>query len=157
MRGLDARNVILVVVGTLIIVGGFIAAFSPEPPPEVALSRESDRASPTSTTTVRGGPETSSPSPAEKPAVQVDLPIGPAKRFESVPITGTTRGGSKSLLQVQRKEGQRWVSFPVPTVSDPSGDFTTHVELDKPGRYWLRILDPRSGARSEAFPLVIEE
>jgi hypothetical protein len=157
MRVPDAKNVILVVVGTLIIVGAFISAFSPEPPPDVALSRDSDRPATTSTPTVRGGPETSRPSPAEKTAIQVDLPIGPAKRFDSVPITGTTRGGSESLLQVQRKEGERWVSFPVPTVTERSGDFTAHVELDKPGRYLLRILDPRSGARSEPFPLLIKD
>jgi hypothetical protein len=58
-------------------------------------------------------------------------------------------------LQVQRWEGGEWLSFPLPTKTDQSGQFTAFVELGQPGRYRLRVLDPDSGVRSKTFVLVI--
>jgi hypothetical protein len=41
-------------------------------------------------------------------------------------------------------------------MTDQSGSFTTHVELGRSGRYWLRVVNPESGATSEAIPIVIQ-
>jgi hypothetical protein len=57
---------------------------------------------------------------------------------------------------VQRLEGGKWLSFPVPTKTDEAGRFTAHVELGQSGRYQLRVLDPNTGATSKTFVLVIE-
>ena len=79
-----------------------------------------------------------------------------ARPFQPVRIQGTYRGGPDRFLQVQRWEGGKWLSFPVPTKTDQSGQFTAFVELGQPGRYRLRVLDPHSDVRSKTFVLVIE-
>jgi hypothetical protein len=57
---------------------------------------------------------------------------------------------------VQRWEGGKWLSFPLPAKTDQSGRFTAYVELGQPGRYQLRVLDPDSGGTSKTFMLVIK-
>ena len=79
-----------------------------------------------------------------------------ARPFQPARIQGTYRGGPDRFLQVQRWEGGKWLSFPVPTKTDQSGQFTAFVELGQPGRYRLRVLDPHSDVRSKTFVLVIE-
>lgn len=96
------------------------------------------------------------PGSTEKASIQLTEPAGSAKPFQAVPIRGTQPGGQDTLLQVQRSEGNRWVPFPLPTRTDRSGRFATYVELGKPGRYWVRVLDPHSGATSKRFLLVIK-
>jgi hypothetical protein len=78
-----------------------------------------------------------------------------ARPFEAVRIQGTYRGRPKTFLRVQRLERGAWLDFPVPTKTDQSGQFTTYVELERPGRYWLRVVDPGSAVTSKPFVLVI--
>jgi hypothetical protein len=59
-------------------------------------------------------------------------------------------------LWVERSEGAKWVAFPVPTKTDHSGQFTAYVELGRPGRYQLRVIDPDSGVTSKPIVLVIK-
>ena len=79
-----------------------------------------------------------------------------ARPFQTVRIQGTYRGGANTLLRVQRWEAGKWVSSPVPTKTDQSGQFITHVELDQPGSYRLRMFDLDSGVASRTFVLVIK-
>jgi hypothetical protein len=65
-------------------------------------------------------------------------------------------GGADTFVRAQRWEAGKWLDFPVPTKTDQSGKFTAYVELDQPGRYQLRILDPKSGVTSTSFVLVIK-
>ena len=83
-------------------------------------------------------------------------PAAAAKPFQTVQIEGTYRGGAGTSLRVQREEGGQWLTFPLPTKTDKSGQFTTYVELGQPGRYQLRVLDPDSGVASKPFVLVIK-
>ena len=64
-------------------------------------------------------------------------------------------GGPNILLETQRLEAGRWVSNPVPAMTDNSGRFTTYVELAA-GDYWLRMLDPDSGVTSEIFTVTVK-
>jgi hypothetical protein len=89
-------------------------------------------------------------------AFQLENLADSARPFQPVRIQGTYRGGPDRFLQVQRWEGGKWLSFPVPTKTDQSGQFTAFVELGQPGRYRLRVLDPHSDVRSKTFVLVIE-
>lgn len=105
-----------------------------------------------------GSASTADQSPASGPTpstIQVEQPADSAKSFQTVRIRGTYRGGAGILLRVQRWEGGIWLDFPVPTKTDQSGQFTAHVEIEKPGRYWLRVRDPNSGVESEPFALVV--
>jgi hypothetical protein len=90
------------------------------------------------------------------PTIQLENLADSARPFQTVRIEGTYRGGPDIFLQVQRLEGRDWLSFPLPTKTDQSGQFTTYVELERPGRYWLRVVDPGSAVTSKPFVLVIE-
>jgi hypothetical protein len=79
-----------------------------------------------------------------------------AKPFQTVRISGTYRGRADTILQVERWEAGRWLAFPIPAMTDESGRFTAYVELGRPGRYRLRVLDPDSGVTSNPFVLVIK-
>jgi serine acetyltransferase len=94
-------------------------------------------------------------SAAAPKAIQMDDPTLSAKPFETVRISGTFRGGADTFLRVQRREAGKWLAFPLPAKTDQSGHFTTYVDLGRPGRYQLRLLDPVSGVTSKPFVLVI--
>ena len=112
------------------------------------------------------GPSTS---PASSPAADAPAPgaardrtilladpVDAAKPFQAARIQGSYPGGGDTLLRVQRWEKGSWATFPVPARTDASGEFTAYVELEQPGRYRLRVLDPGSGARSKSLVLVID-
>ena len=98
----------------------------------------------------------STDSGGEEATIQVEDLAASAGPFQTVPESGTYRGGANILLRVQRSEGGQWVDFPLPTKTDQSGRFTAYVELGQPGRYRLRVLDPDSGVTSKPFLLVIK-
>jgi hypothetical protein len=98
--------------------------------------------------------DTGSGSAAE--SIQLEDLSASARPFEAVRIQGTYRGGAGSFVRVQRWEGGKWLDFPLPTKTDESGQFITQAEFGRPGRYWLRVLDPDSGVASKPFVVVIE-
>jgi hypothetical protein len=105
--------------------------------------------------TVTATPAATPTKPTSEPTIQLeDLPNS-AEPFQTVRIEGTYRSGPDRFLQVQRWEGGKWLAFPVPTKTDKSGKFTAYVELEQPGRYRLRVLDPGSGLTSKSFAVVI--
>ncbi len=88
--------------------------------------------------------------------IELELPLESAQSFEAVRIQGTYPAGPDTYLRVQRRQGEEWLAFPLPTKTDESGRFTTYVELGQPGRYSLRIVDPKSRTESEPFVLVVK-
>jgi hypothetical protein len=79
-----------------------------------------------------------------------------ARPLEAVRIQGTYRGGPDTFMRVQRWEGGKWLDFPSQTRTDQSGQFTTYVELEEPGRYPLRVVEPDSGVASKTLVLMID-
>jgi hypothetical protein len=129
--------------------------------------RAVDTATPSVTTqsATPGGLTSSAGSPAasdrgsrssEDRTIQLVDVIQSAGPFEAVRVQGTYRGGAETFLQVQRWEGGKWVAFPVPTKTDEVGYFSTYIELGRPGRYPVRVVDPDSGVRSKTFVLMIQ-
>jgi hypothetical protein len=92
----------------------------------------------------------------EESTIQLENVADSARPFETVRIHGTYRGGADTFLRVQRREGRKWLAFPLPTKTDQSGQFTAYVEFGQPGRYQLRVLHPESGVTSKQFVLVIK-
>jgi hypothetical protein len=88
--------------------------------------------------------------------IQLEDLADSTRPFEAVRIQGTYRGGADTFLRVQRWERDKWLDFPLPTKTDQSGQFITQAEFGQPGRYWLRVIDPDSGVRSETFVVVIK-
>jgi len=109
----------------------------------------------TAPTTPGDGDHTPS-SPVQEKSIRLDDAAYSAQPFETVPIQGTYRGGADTLLRVQRWESGRWLTFPLPTTTDQSGQFTAYVELGRLGRHRLRMLDPDSGVTSRPMVLVIK-
>ena len=95
-------------------------------------------------------------SPEGRSTIELERSAKSARPFQPVRIQGTYQGGAHTFLRVQRLEAGEWLSFPVPTKADESGRFTAYVELGQPGRYQLRVLDPKTGVTSKPFVLVIE-
>jgi hypothetical protein len=93
---------------------------------------------------------------AEGETIQLEDLVDSARPFETVRIQGRYRGEAGTFLRVQRWEGGKWLSFPLPTKTNQSGQFTAYVELGQPGRYRLRVADASSGVTSKPFVLVIE-
>ena len=87
--------------------------------------------------------------------IQLEDLADSARPSEAVRIQGTYRGGAGTFLRVQRWERGKWQDFPLATKTDQSGQFITQAEFGKPGRYWLRVLDPDSEVASKPFVLVI--
>jgi hypothetical protein len=107
-----------------------------------------------SAATSRGSDPTDGWAPEE--TIQLADLAASARPFEAVRIQGTYSGAAETFLRVQRWEKGMWLDFPLPTKTDHLGQFTTYVELGRPGRYWLRVMDPRSAATSKPFVLVIK-
>ncbi len=118
-------------------------------------SQASDPRPPTSTTTPGAGDNTGSGS-AKQETIQLENSADSAKPFQTVRIQGTYPGGPDTSLRVQRWEGGQWLTFPLPTKTDQSGQFTAYVEFGQPGRYRLRVLDPDSDLMSKPSVLVIK-
>ncbi len=77
-----------------------------------------------------------------------------AKPFQTVPLEGRYVGpNGRTTLRVQRQHRNKWVSFPLPTVTDRSGNFNAYVELGEPGTYRLRVADLQAEVVSEVIVL----
>jgi hypothetical protein len=105
--------------------------------------------------------DTRSPSPPSSPSAEKTIEIqgqqvAVARPFQAVPIRGVYHGGTETLLRVQRREGTKWLTFPIPTMTDEKGRFSTHVELEQPGPSWVRVLDPETNVVSEEIVLEIK-
>ena len=157
MFGLAAAVVTVVAATTVWVVRdpGAPSAISGELPPSADPSQASDSGRSTSRAGSGAGRHTDSDSRTQE-AISVSPSAGSARPYQTVPISGTYRGGSDALLRVQRWEQGRWRAFPLPAKTDQSGQFTAYVELGQPSRYRLRVLNPDSGVASEPFVLSIK-
>ena len=115
----------------------------------------SEPGTPTSSTTPAPSNKTGAGSAGEE-TIQPQVPTNAAKTFQPVRIQGSYHGGEDTFLRVQRWDGDRWLDFPVPTKTDRSGHFNAYVEIGRPGRYRLRVLDPASGVTSKPFVLAVK-
>lgn len=160
-RNRKMRLIVLVLAVLVILNVVWLGLLLSRPPGEQAVESTPTQSATPGGLTSGAGPSPAASDPtngsAEEPTIQLeDLPVS-ARPFQTVRIHGTYHGGAGTLLRVQRWEGGKWLAFPLPTKTDQSGQFTTHVELGQPGPYRLRVLDPNSGVTSEVFVLVIED
>jgi hypothetical protein len=77
------------------------------------------------------------------------------RAFETIPIPGSYQGvAGAATLQVQLRRASEWSPFPLPVVTQPSGEFRAYVELGR-GQYRLRIVDPATGTTSRVLTLLV--
>jgi hypothetical protein len=110
---------------------------------------------PTSITTPSAGENAGSGS-AEQETIQLEDSAASARPFQTVEIQGTYRGGANIILRVQRWEEGQWLTLPLPTTTDQSGQFSAYVDFGQPGPYQVRVVDPDSGVASEPSVLLIK-
>ena len=149
----------LLALGVLVILNVVVLGFllSRGPGERAAESTSTQSATPSGLSSSAGPSPASGPrNGSEEETIQLEDVADSARPFEAVRIQGTYRSGADTFLRVQRWEGGRWLDFPLPTKTDQSGQFTTHVEFGQPGRYRLRVVDPDSGVTSTPFVLVIK-
>jgi serine/threonine protein kinase len=118
-------------------------------------SRLADPAASVQATPAPGTNGTGSSSVPAGKAIELEKPALSAKPFQVVQVRGTYAGGAGVFLSAQRREKGKWISFPMPAKSDEAGRFTLFVELDQPGRYQLRAIDPGSGIASAPFLVTV--
>lgn len=116
-------------------------------------SRLTDPDLPTSNGTT--APDRTTSGAAARKSIRLKTMAESAQPWETVAIRGTYDGGADTLLRVQRWEAGKWTSFPLPAKTDESGHFSAYVELARPSRYRLRVLDPKDGEKSGSFLLEI--
>ena len=76
--------------------------------------------------------------------------------LETIQIQGQYRGvPGPTRLRVQIQQPGGWAQYPLPAVTQPSGEFRAFVELGEPGEYRLRIVDPNRAYASEVLTLLV--
>ena len=116
------------------------------------LGEQTFQASPT---TPKEG-EGPNPSPPAPTGFQLEYSSYSGAAFETIPIQGTYVGAETgTILHVQRREGGKWVRFPLPAATDENSSFSAYVELGSPGRYRLRVVDLQAKVSSDVVVLKI--
>jgi hypothetical protein len=77
-----------------------------------------------------------------------------ARPYQTLRLTGRYEK-SNTLLRAQQFLGGRWTLFPLPTMTDGSGKFSTYVELGQRGQQRLRMVCPSTGAKSNVVTVTV--
>jgi hypothetical protein len=76
--------------------------------------------------------------------------------FQTLRIRGSYPGVPPvTALRVQHREGSRWLMFPLPVTTGAAGRFTAYVDIGGPGKYLLRIVDPKGNVASPAVTVYV--
>ena len=91
---------------------------------------------------------------ASAPRIETTTATYFGRPFGTVEIPGRYRGiqGSREL-RVQLQRGSEWTQFPLPVVTQESGEFRAYVYLGRSGTYRLRIVDPEERRSSRLLTL----
>ena len=98
--------------------------------------------------------QTQSPDAGQHPAIRLTAEPVQASVFERVTLAGRYPNAGPVTLQVQRREFGSWVDFPT-SVTVSAGRFQTYVQLGRPGRNSLRVVDPATHRASNAVAVFI--
>ncbi|MDQ4086308.1 MAG: hypothetical protein M3165_10870 [Actinomycetota bacterium] len=114
-------------------------------------------AAPTPTKTATPTPKptpTRSRRPRPDNAISLRASTSDASSFEQVTLSGTYPGGNGTTLEVQRREGGSWASFPTSATVD-GGQFSTYVASGQPGPNAFRVVDPSTGQTSNVVVFTV--
>jgi cytoskeletal protein RodZ len=105
-------------------------------------------------TTVPSTRVSSSRPPAPSQPLRVSAESAVARPYQTLRLTGRYEK-SNTLLRAQQFLGGRWTLFPLPTMTDGSGKFSTYVELGQRGQHRLRMVCPSTGAKSNVVTVTV--
>ncbi len=125
--------------------------YLPEPVPTSESAASDSSSTPASGST--------SSSAADKPTKEpkpITLNAAPKNvgSFERINLTGTYPTGSGAILQVQRRDGGRWVEFSV-TAAVNGDAFATYVQTSRIGENRFRVVDTDSGKASNPVTVTV--
>lgn len=121
--------------------------------PRSPTPRSSPPGSPTPSSPV---PSSSAPSPAPAPRLTILLATSFSSAGEPVPVKGRYVGADPgTTLLLERRTGDRWRAFPLPTVTRAGGRYSSVIQLVEPGRYDIRAHDPAADVVSDVVTLEI--
>jgi hypothetical protein len=93
--------------------------------------------------------------PVTEPRIETSESFYFGEPFETILIPGTYVGvAGPARLRVQLRQPGGWAWFPLPVVTQPSGEFRAFVEMDA-GSYRVRLFDPESGVRSRVLTVLV--
>jgi hypothetical protein len=76
------------------------------------------------------------------------------KRYHALPLRGRYPDARRPVtLHVQERIKHRWVTYPLPAVTDTSGRFSTFVSLARLGLARVRVVDLRTGLASPVLTI----
>lgn len=122
--------------------------------------------SPKPTTRSASARPTQSPSPSPKPSpkktrapkpdrgIQLNASASSVNSYQQVTLSGTYPGGNGTTLQVQRREGGSWATFPTSATVE-GGSFSTYVALGQPGPNQMRVVDQSTGRISNVVVVTV--
>lgn len=119
-------------------------------------SRSASASAETSGSAEGGGDKPRKPRRSEKPETAITLTAGQTSvsPMGQIDLTGSYPGGDGAILQVQRFEGGRWVSFPV-TMSVSGDTFSTYVQTGQGGANKFRVADTGAGQFSNPVTVTV--
>jgi len=164
-RGLGATLVVLLLLGAI------VYYWRAGPSPSVAASGPGAASGASPSAAVDADPLPSTPSPTPTPGVGGQCASVPAKPkmievygstairtkpFDTVRIRGTYHGGADTFVHAERREGARWLAFPLTAKTDQLGRFIIHVEFGGTlGPHWVRVVDPATKVESDPFEVSV--
>ncbi len=112
---------------------------------------------PTPQTSAPGTGLSISPNPTQSSGSGIQLALSPAlaRPMQRVNLTGNYPGKDNVSLQVQRKEGGAWTSFPT-SAQVQNGTFQTYVLTGRLGDQVFRVFDPATNAASNPVTVTIK-
>lgn len=142
----------------LIVIGGLSWANSndSEPGGEQPSAQPVDDAS-TPVTSASGSPRADTARPEASPAA-ITLQAGATTvpLLEPAKLTGSYPASPSATLHVQILDSGSWVDYPLPTVVNDAGQFTTYVEIGQRGVNQLRVIEPSSGKTSNVVTVTVQ-
>jgi hypothetical protein len=114
----------------------------------------SGSASPQKRTTRPEPRPTKSRRPRPDNAIQLRVSASSVSSYQRVTLSGSYPGGNGTTLQVQRREGGSWASFPTSATVD-GGTFSTYVASGQPGPNAFRVVDPSTGTTSNVVVFTV--
>jgi hypothetical protein len=162
-RGVGAALVVLLLIGAI------VYYWRAQSSPSLAASGPGAASSASPSAVVDANPLPSTPTPTPTPGVggqSASVPPEPsievyggnsstAAPFETVQIRGTYHRGADTFVHAERRDGARWVPFPLSAKTDRQGRFIIHVEFGASGPYWVRVVDPKTKLASREFVVAV--
>jgi hypothetical protein len=160
-RGVGAALVVLLLLGAIVYywraqTSPSLAATGPTAAASASPSAAVDASPPTATPTPTPGVGGQSASVPPEPSIEVyEGNAISAAPFETVPIRGTYHRGADTFVRAERREGARWVAYPLSAKTDRVGRFVIHIEFGASGPYWVRVVDPKTKLASREFVVAV--